>query len=244
MPCFAFDRGRRTRSIDGAPSASMVQRAPPTSMGTRMTVTIPRSAGPRRPKSSVRVFGSHARPSTFSPPASGSRCPLRRATAHGRSSQSRNPWHRFCVQIAVGSVANTHQSVTDLCRRAVGVRRRRARTRRRERLAVTADAGQALGITQLTIGQAGQRAARNPFDLNAVGVEREFEHGRRVVVVDEDEPAGTDFRNARGVERCLAILSGRTTSDLTFFFRPKRRRERLADPVRHVISRSARRTAA
>ena len=35
----------------------------------------------------------------------------------------------------------------------------------------------------------------NPFDFNTVGIECEFEHGRRIVVVDEDEPAGAEALN-------------------------------------------------
>src|SRR6478752_2146557 len=91
MPCIAFARGSRTRSIDGDPSASTVHRRPPTSTGTRMTVTMPRAAGPRMPKNSACAFGSHARPSTFSPPASGSCSPATSREGMWRSSQSRNP---------------------------------------------------------------------------------------------------------------------------------------------------------
>ena len=39
------------------------------------------------------------------------------------------------------------------------------------------DAGQPLGITQLTLGHAGHGAPRNPFGFFAVGVECEFEQG-------------------------------------------------------------------
>ena len=91
MPCFALDLGTRTRTIDGTPSDAVFHGATPASTGTRITVTLPGSAGPRRPNRSVRVFGSQARPSTFSPPASGSRWLTAASDGTRRSNQSRNP---------------------------------------------------------------------------------------------------------------------------------------------------------
>ena len=54
MPCFAVDRGMRARTIDGASSAPVVHGATPASTGTRITVMLPGSAGPRWPNRSVR----------------------------------------------------------------------------------------------------------------------------------------------------------------------------------------------
>ena len=76
------------------------------------------------------------------------------------------------MQVTVGSVAHAHQPVRPLTVHDA----ERGRDDEKE-LAVVVDASQPLGITQLTFDHAGHGAARNPFDLCAVGVEGEFEQG-------------------------------------------------------------------
>ena len=76
------------------------------------------------------------------------------------------------MQITVGSVAHAHQPV-----RPLTVHDAERGHNDEKELAVVVDTSQPLRITQLTFGHAGHGAARNPFDLCAVGVEGEFEQG-------------------------------------------------------------------
>ncbi|EOD67646.1 hypothetical protein H480_15431 [Amycolatopsis vancoresmycina DSM 44592] len=89
MPHGTAGSGSGSATTSGAPRTAVVHRAAPTSAGTRTTVASPGVAGPRRPNS--RVPASQARPSTFSPPASGTSRPAAANCGRRARNQARKP---------------------------------------------------------------------------------------------------------------------------------------------------------
>ncbi|WP_236695307.1 hypothetical protein [Mycolicibacterium chubuense] len=131
------------------------------------------------------------------------------------------------MKVTVVGVSDPHQSVTDSVP-FFGHTERGGDDE--EDFAVAVDARQPFGIAQLALGDAGQGAPRNPFCLFVIGSQRQLEHGCRVVVVDEHEPARTDLYHTGGVERRVSVaLVERRRLDLpvseTTRDRVERRRE-------------------